>query len=74
MKNLMISALVLTAATTGQMSKRMMHRYDRARFERTAPALGKMTPGLTLLDLDGKSHSLTAVRGKRLVLIGGGFT
>ena len=39
---------VATSPAIGQMSKRTQHRYDRARFERTAPALGSRAPGLTL--------------------------
>ena len=66
--------LALTATGTGQMMKRQLNRYDPALFNRCAPALGTQAPELKLQDIYGTPWSLSQLRGRRLVLIGGGYT
>lgn len=67
-------SLVLASTCAGQMMKREMHRYDPVHYQRVTPALGTQAPELRLHDIYGTPISLSQLRGRRLVLIGGGYT
>ena len=75
MKLLVPFALTLLAgAASAQMEKRAAELYDRGLFRAAAPAVGTMAPDLVLTGLDGTVRTLSAWRGRFVVLIKVGFT
>ena len=65
---------ILCSLAPAQMEKRDDALYAREAFERSAPALGGASPELVLPDLEGRPWALSAVRGRIVVLIKGGYT
>lgn len=65
---------LLAGAARGQMEKRAEDLYDPAQFRAAAPAVGTMAPDLVLTGLDGTVRSLSAWRGRVVVVIKAGFT
>lgn len=65
---------VLSTLAFAQMEKRDDALYARVEFERSKPALGSMAPELVLPDLAGRPWALSALRGRIVILIKGGYT
>jgi len=65
---------VLSSLALGQMEKRNDALYKPSTFENTAPAVGTPAPDLVLPDLDGRPWALSALEGRIVVLIKGGYT
>lgn len=65
---------ILSAVAMAQMEKRDDALYAREAFEAAAPALGSAAPDLVLPDVDGRPWALSALEGRIVVLIKGGYT
>lgn len=74
MKILLLVTTFLAVLAPAQMEKRLRGLYDREAFRRRAPVPGRMLPELVLRDLEGKRVSLSSLRGRPLVLLGGAYT
>lgn len=68
------AGFALAAAASAQMELRQADLYDPATFAAFAPAVGDDCPDLRLCDLTGRPQSLTALRGRTVVLVKGSFT
>lgn len=68
------AGLALAAAASAQMELRQADLYDPATFAAFAPGVGDDCPDLRLCDLTGRPQSLTALRGRTVVLVKGSFT
>lgn len=66
--------LAMAATAPAQMELRQADLYDPTTFAAFAPAVGDDCPDLRLCDLTGRPQSLTALRGRTVVLVKGSFT